>query len=454
MGEDIRYYSTNHNSEPVTFKEALINGQAPDKGLYMPSPIPRISAKEIMRMKGMSYAEIAFVVANHFLKKEIPENELKRIVKESYNYPVPLEKVSNLTYIMRLDQGPTASFKDFATRMMARLMHYYIKEDKKHLTILTATSGDTGSAVANAFYNLEGIRMLVLFPYKEVSHRQRKQMTTLGNNITAIAVDGKFDDCQAIVKQAFSDSELKHLNLSSANSINFGRLLPQTIYYFYAYSKLINKENEEIIFSVPSGNFGNLTGGLIAKRMGLPVNKFIAAVNENDEFPRFLETSKYMPIKPSRACLSNAMNVGHPSNLARIIDFYGGKMDEKGKIIKIPDMNSMKQDIFSVSISDEQTRKTIKNAYDKYKIVLEPHGAAGWKALEILRFFSPDKKDILSVSLETAHPAKFPDEVEEILGIEIEVPESIRDLESKQEKFEKIPADYDKFKRFLKDISK
>jgi len=442
----IKYYSTNHNSELVSFKEVLLKGQAPDKGLYMPNYIPEISLTKIKAMKELPYWEIAFAITKEFLKDEIPENDLKKITKAAYNYDVHLEEISKKIYIMRLDQGPTVSFKDFAAGMMAKLMEYFIKKERRDLLILVATSGDTGSAVANAFLGLENIKMVILFPLREVSERQRKQMTTLGENIIALAVDGKFDDCQALVKQAFSDSELKHLNLSSANSINFGRLLPQVVYYFYAYSKLA-KEGKEVIFSVPSGNFGNLMGGLIAKKMGLPVFKFIVAVNENDEFPKFLERGEYEAIKSSRNCLSNAMNVGHPSNLARLIDLYGGQMDENGEINKMPDMGLIKKDIFSVSISDEETRATIKNVYQKYKIILEPHGAVGWAGLE--RFSSQTKNSLLSISLETAHPAKFPEELKKILDIEPELPESLKGLETKKEKFENISSNYKNLKQFL-----
>ena len=444
----IKYYSTNKKSELVNFKEALLGGQAPDKGLYVPNYIPEISSKKIASMKGLSYWEIAFLITNEFLKDEMPENDLKKIIKAAYDYDVPLERVSEAIYLLRLDQGPTASFKDFAARMIARLMEYFIKKEGRKLLVLVATSGDTGGAIANAFSDLENLRVVVLFPLKEVSGRQRKQMTTLGRNITAVAVDGKFDDCQAFVKQAFTDSESTYLNLSSANSINFGRLLPQTVYYFYAYSRLA-KDGGEVIFSVPSGNFGNLLGGLIAKRMGLPAYKFIAAVNENDEFPKFLETGKYQPIKPSKNCLSNAMNVGHPSNLARLIDLYGGQMDEKGKINKMPDMDLIKKDIFSISISDEETRATMKEAYQKYKVILEPHGAVGWAGLE--RFLSQAKISLPSISLETAHPAKFPEEIKKTLGIEPKLPESLKGLEDKKERFENISSNYKEFRQFLQD---
>jgi len=444
----IKYYSTNKKSELVSFEETLLSGQAPDKGLYMPNYIPRLPLVKISSIKDLSYWEVAFMVTKEFLGNEISENELMEIAKEAYDFEIPLENVFGKIYIARLDRGPTASFKDFAARMLAGLLEFYLEKEGKKLIILVATSGDTGGAIANAFYGLENLRVIVLFPSKEVTPRQRRQMTTLGENIIALAVDGKFDDCQALVKEAFVDQELGCLDLSSANSINFGRLLPQTVYYFYAYSKLA-KEGEEVIFSVPSGNFGNLMGGLIAKKMGLPVHKFIAAVNENDEFPKFLETGKYEAIKPSRNCLSNAMNVGHPSNLARLLDLYGGQMDERGKINKMPDIGLIKKDIFSVSISDEETRTTIKDVYQKYGTILEPHGAVGWTGLE--RFSSQIKNSLLSISLETAHPAKFPEELKKILDVDPELPESLKGLETKKEKFENISSNYQEFRQFLQD---
>lgn len=443
----MKYTSTNKNSPALSFRQALIQGQAPDKGLYMPDQIPKISIKTILSMKDMTYPEIAFTVTNHFLKDEIPEDELKRIVNESYDYPVPLEKVNNQINILRLDQGPTASFKDFAARMMARLMQYYLKQKNKNLLILTATSGDTGGAVADAFYGMDNIKVTVLFPEKEVSDRQRKQMTTLQKNITAIAIKGKFDDCQALVKQAFADKELANLNLSSANSINFGRLLPQSVYYFYAYSRLAN--NEEVIFSIPSGNFGDLMGGLIAKQMNLPIYKFIAAVNENNEFSKFLETGIYKTISPSIVCPSTAMNVGHPSNLARLIYLYGGQMDEKGNIIKMPDMDRLRKDIFSVSISNSETMQTIKQVYEKHKIILEPHGAVGFAALQ--HYLSKTKDNHLAISLETAHPAKFPDDIKELLNIDPELPKSMQQLENKKEHYSTLNNNYKEFKNFLFD---
>ena len=451
----ILFRSTNNKAKPASFKEALLRGQAPDYGLYMPVNIPKMAKEEINSFKNKGYYNIAFDIAKRFIGDEIADEELKRLAKDAYNFDIPLEKVKENLYIMRLDRGPTASFKDFAARLMARLMHYFASKENKKLTVLVATSGDTGGAVADAFYGLDNVNVIVLFPEKEVTGRQRKQMTTLGRNIKALAVKGKFDDCQALVKRAFNDKELSGLNLTSANSINFGRLLPQAVYYFYAYSKLA-EANEKIIFSVPSGNFGNLMGGVIAREMGLPVEKFIVAVNENDEFPDFLKSGSYKAVVPSRKCSSNAMNVGHPSNLARLIDLYGGwlydERNEKGEVVKKgilrkkPDMEKLRKDFVSFSISNEEANKTIKDAYEKYKILLEPHGAVGFAALEKARI----SKDKLVVCLETADPAKFPDEIKKILNISPKVPKSLAGLDSKEEKFEVISNSYGEFKKRIK----
>ncbi len=442
----IKYYSTNNSTPLVSFKEALIQGLAPDKGLFMPVEIPKLSLKEIFAMKEKKYWEIAFIVAKKFLQDEVPEEELERICKEAYDFEVPLEKVYEKKYLMRLDRGPTASFKDFAARMMSRLMQFFLKQEGKSLTILTATSGDTGSAVANAFFGLDNIKIVILFPKEEVSERQRKQMTTLGNNIRAIAVDGKFDDCQELAKQAFVDKKLAKLSLSSANSINFGRLLPQTVYYFYAYSKLFERKGEKAVFSVPSGNFGDICGGLIAKNMGLPVKKFIIATNENNEFPKFLNTGKYEKLTPSRKCLSNAMNVGHPSNLVRLIALYNGQMDETGKIVKMPDMKKMNEEIFSISVSDKETRQTIRRTYNNYNTILEPHGAVGWFALQ----HAPEGVTTgLCISFETAHPAKFPETINQVIAIKPNLPKSLEGLEEKKEQFKEMANDYAEFKQLL-----
>lgn len=452
MISPIRYYSTNLKTTPIPFSNALLKGLAPDRGLFMPEIIPTISAEEILSFTDKAYHEIAYEVGRKFLKGQIPNKDLKRIVKDAYDYDVPLERADGNKYIMRLDQGPTASFKDFAARMMGRLMQYYMDKENRKLLILTATSGDTGSAIANAFYGLDNIGVVVLFPEKEVTSRQRKQMTTLGKNVQTIALDAKFDDCQALVKEAFADPDLEHLDLSSANSINIGRLIPQIVYYFYAFARLRKgKKNDDVIFSVPSGNFGDMMGGMLAMRMGLPVKRFIIAVNENDEFPHYVNTGEYQKTEPSKNCISSAMNVGHPSNLSRLVALYGGVMDEKGHISKQADMESMRKDIFSVSINDKQTRKTIKKAYERHGVLLEPHGAVGWAGL--WKFLDKEGKqhpeDQLYVSLETAHPAKFPEEINKILGFDPELPPSLEGLEGKKEEYDYLENNYKAFKEYL-----
>ncbi|MEO0073599.1 MAG: threonine synthase [candidate division WOR-3 bacterium] len=443
----ISFYSTNRRSPEVNLRQALLQGQAPDKGLYMPAVIPVIPAAEIRSFAQKSYPEIAFAVLSRYTSGLVPDDALMEICQECYDYPVPLEHVRDRLFIMRLDQGPTASFKDFAARAMARLMRYFLKEEGGELVILTATSGDTGSAVAQAFHNVERVRMVVLFPRAEVSDRQRRQMTTLGGNITVVAIDGKFDDCQALVKQAFADPALRNIRFSSANSINIGRLLPQAVYYFWAWAKL-QEDGEKAVFSVPSGNFGDMCGGMLAWRMGLPVSRLIVATNANDEFPRFLSTGTYQKIVPSRVCISNAMNVGHPSNLPRLVALYSGVMDEQGNVSKPPDFALMREDLWATSISDDETRKTIVNAWQRHRVLLEPHGAVGWAALE--RFVSDGHCPSLAVSIETAHPAKFPEEIQRLLGFEPELPPALAGLETKTEHYEEGPNDYRWFQDFLK----
>lgn len=449
--EGIRYYSTNLKSGTVGFSEALLKGLAPDGGLYMPSYIPVLDNGELVKLSDQSYPEIAYTVLSKIIGNEIENEELLSICRDAYNFEVPLEHVTERKYILRLDQGPTASFKDFAARMMSRLMQYFISKNNRNLTILTATSGDTGSAVASAFYGLENIKVVILFPPGEVSAMQRKQMTTLGKNIRVIGIDGKFDDCQRLVKKAFTDNSLNHLPLSSANSINTGRLLPQAVYYFYAWSRLRKSHDEKIIFSVPSGNFGNLMGGLIAGRMGLPVKRFVVATNSNGEVPEFLGTGNYRPIEPSINCISSAMNVGHPSNLARIVALYGGVMDQDGKILNSPDMTLLREHLAGISISDNDTVKTIKECFSRFGILLEPHGAVAWKGLaEYLKDFG-EHGDPLSVSLETAHPAKFPEEIMKITGKNPVLPASLSGLENKEESYIRIENSYEKLKEILVD---
>ncbi len=451
MEKPISYYSTNRRAEKATFREALLKGLAPDKGLYMPQRVPALSAGEIAGFAGMPYHEIARTVCGKFLAGQIPDRDLAALCRDAYDFPVPLELVADRRYVMRLDQGPTASFKDFAARLMARLIHYYLLQGKEKLLILTATSGDTGSAIANAFFGLDNIRVLVLFPEKEVTPRQRKQMTTLSGNIRVISVEGKFDHCQALVKEAFSDPALAHLPLSSANSINIGRLVPQTVYYFYAYSRLSRRPGEPATFAVPSGNFGDMMGGVLAMRMGLPLERLVIATNENDEFPKFMASGAYQIIEPSRNCISSAMNVGHPSNLARLVDLYGGRMDEKGNIGEPADMRRLRRDLFAVSVSDEETRQAIRAAYEKNRLLLEPHGAVGWAGLQkYLQQAAPDAGR-LCVSLETAHPAKFPEEIRAILGFDPPLPPSLQGIEDKEESSVAMANDYAKFKDFLRE---
>ncbi|HSQ36214.1 MAG TPA: threonine synthase [Candidatus Binatia bacterium] len=449
MQEPILFYSTNRRAEAVPFRDALLKGLAPDKGLYMPQRIPTLTSEEIAAFAGMAYHEIAFAVCGKFLHGQIPESDLAALTREAYDFPVPLELVEGRQHVMRLDQGPTASFKDFAARWMGRLINYYLRLQQKQLLILTATSGDTGSAIANAFYGLDNIRVLVLFPEKEVTERQRKQMTTLGKNVRIIAIDGKFDHCQALVKEAFSDPELGQMPMSSANSINIGRLVPQIVYYFYAVSRLRRHPDEQAVFSVPSGNFGDMMGAVLALRMGLPVKRLVIATNENDEFPRYVAGGVYHAIEPSLKCISSAMNVGHPSNLARLIDLYGGRMDEKGVIHSPADLERLRREIFAVRVDDNETRHTIRSAYEQHGLLLEPHGAVAWAGLQKYLQAEPTPGQ-LCISLETAHPAKFPEEIRSILGIDPTLPPSLEGLESRPESFATMANHYPAFKEFLK----
>jgi len=450
MNDPIRYYSTNRGAPPVSLRQAVLQGQAPDRGLYMPDRFPVLQADAFRHLSGKAYSEVAYAVLRLFVADELDDATLSRLCEDAYDFEVPLEHIAARRYLMRLDRGPTASFKDFAARMMARWMGEFIRTAGHDLLILTATSGDTGSAVAHAYHGVGGVRVVVLFPVKEVSDRQRKQMTTIGDNVTTVGVEGKFDDCQAMVKRAFADPDLAEFHLTSANSINIARLLPQAVYYIYSYANLTDAfAGESIVLCVPSGNFGDMMGAVIARRMGLPVKRIVIATNANDEVPKFLATGRYDKIVPSRVCISNAMNVGHPSNLARLVDVYGGWMDETGELRERPDLDQMRRDFYAISIDDEKTRATIKDAYERHKTVLEPHGAVGWAGLE--RFFADGEApgDQLAVSVETAHPAKFPDEIRSILGVEPEAPPSLVGLEERQETYETITAEYEPFRDLL-----
>lgn len=444
----MKFYSTNRKAPECDFVTALFTGQAPDRGLYMPSPIPSIAKSEWEKYKTASYPEMACWILGKFMGDLISKEHLYSLCQEAYSFEVPIEQVSKTRFLLRLDRGPTASFKDFAARMMARLMSYFRSQGDSKLVVLTATSGDTGSAVAHAFLNMPQIDVIVLFPVNEVSERQRRQMTTLNQNITTIAVDGKFDHCQALVKQAFADPELRSIRLTSANSINIGRLLPQIVYYVYAYFR-IAQYPEPVVFSIPSGNFGNMMGALLAKRMGLPISRIVVATNANDEVPKYLQTGVYQKIEPSRMCISNAMNVGHPSNFARVIDLYHGHMDEKGNILIQPDLDQMRRELFAVSISDEETRKTIQQAWEKDRVLLEPHGAVAWAGLE--KYLQETQDVSKSISVETAHPAKFPEEIQALLGFTPDMPPCLQGLEEKKEYPISMRPEYHAFRAFLWD---
>jgi len=466
----ILFHSTNGRSPAVNLRAAILAGLAPDRGLYLPDAFPRLLPDEIATFAKLPYAEIAFCVLAKYTEEILPDADLAAICRDAYNFDVPLEKVLDRVHVMRLDQGPTASFKDFAARMMARLFGRFVHEDGNQAVILTATSGDTGAAVAHAFHGVPGIRVIVLFPVEEVSVSQRKLMTTLTGNVRTVAIAGKFDDCQAMVKRAFADPALKHIPLSSANSINIGRLLPQSVYYFYAASRLATA-GERMVFSVPSGNFGDMMGAIVAREMGLPVRIIIASVNDNDAFPKFLASGIYQKISPSRNSLSNAMNVGHASNLARLVAIYGGQMDETGNISRPPDLAAMRRDLFSTSVSDERTRTTIREVWDKYQLLLEPHGAVAWRGFQDWLEAEPvgrassragtskteddssgdsPHQNFPAVILETANPAKFPEEIQKMMSWEPDVPANMQAALKLPEDFDRMEVDYEKFKEYLK----
>jgi len=452
VSDRILYYSTNREVNTkeikgfkgkVTFKEALFMGQAPDNGLFMPDNLPELSKEEILALKSKPYHEVAFEILRKYLKDDINDEKLQEICGEAYTFSIPIEKITKDIYLARMDRGPTASFKDFAAQVMSRLMEE-LKDENQKITVLVATSGDTGSAIGTAYKGLKDIEVYILYPESEVSDRQYKQLNAIGDNAVTIAIDGKFDDCQRLVKEAFGDPELKNLNLTSANSINIGRILPQIVYYFYSYINVVD-EIHPVVFSVPSGNFGNSLGCEIARRMGLPVDTLIIATNENDEFPRFLERGVYEKVDPSVECLSNAMNVGNPSNLARYFNLYGGIVDKEGKVYRSPDVSEMKKNLYSVSISDQETVKTIKGIYEKYNVLLEPHGAVGVAAL-MNHFKEIDKP---AICFETAHPSKFPEIIEKTLEITTEAHPSLVDIDTRVIEPEHLPNDYKTFKKYL-----
>jgi len=428
----MKYYSTSNVNHVVSLKEAVMNGLASDNGLYMPERTPVFPSAYFLSLPEKSFTEISLDVAQAFLGDDIPQEKLKSIVAHTISFDAPLVEVEKNIFALELFHGPTLAFKDFGARFMSQVLGYFAEQQKKEIVILVATSGDTGSAVANGFLGVPGTRVVVLYPSGKVSEIQEKQFTTLGNNITALEVSGTFDDCQRLVKHAFSDQELKtNFLLTSANSINIARLIPQTFYYFYAWSRM--KQREDVVFSVPSGNFGNLTAGLIAKKMGLPIQRFIAATNINDIIPNYLTTGAFTP-KPSKATISNAMDVGNPSNFARMLNLF-----QNGH-------TAMRNLITGYSFTDDETRTAMKKVFAVSNYVLDPHGAIGYLGLKNFQALHPKN---IGVFFETAHPAKFRDVVEETLGKRIEIPPSLKIFLSKEKNTINTPSDFLGFKKIL-----
>ena len=430
----MKYYSTNKKVEGVSLEDAVVKGLAEDKGLFMPNSIKALPQTFFDTIETLSFQEIAYTVADAFFGEDVEAEALKKIVYETLNFDTPIVPVTDNIYSLELYHGPTLAFKDVGGRFMSRLLGYFIqKQAKTKVNVLVATSGDTGSAVANGFLGVEGIHVYVLYPKGLVSPIQECQFTTLGQNITALEVDGTFDDCQALVKSAFMDAELNaHMKLTSANSINVARFLPQSFYYFYAYAQLkkLNK-NKEVVMCVPSGNFGNITAGLFAKRMGLPIKRFIAANNRNDIFLQYLQTGQYNP-RPSISTIANAMDVGDPSNFARVLDLYSNSHE------------AIKAEISGVSYNDEEIADTLKTCFDETGYLLDPHGACGYQALK-----DGLQENETGVFLETAHPAKFLETVERIIGQKVDIPQKLQEFMKGEKQSLELSKDFDGFKKYL-----
>lgn len=428
----ITLYSTNNKSVQVSLKEAILKGLPIDNGLFMPSYIPKLPQNFFERLPKMSFPELSFAVAYALIDGAIPYSELEKIVYGAINFPAPIVKLDNHTHILELFHGPTLAFKDFGARFMALSMSYFNRDATDELTILVATSGDTGGAVASGFYDVPGINVIILYPKGKVSHLQEKQLTTLGKNITALEVNGTFDDCQSLVKKAFLDQDINaHLRISSANSINIARLIPQSFYYFEAWKQVY--DGKPPVFVTPSGNFGNITAGLFAQKMGLPVKKFIAANNENDIFYQFLMTGEYNP-KPSMQTISNAMDVGNPSNFTRILDLHGSTWDK------------IKENIDGYSFNDAATLLGIQEVYDKYGYIIDPHGSVGYLASKEYLKKHPNDKLVI---LETAHPSKFKDVIPDNISQSIHIPERLASLANKEKVAIQMPSSFKEFKDYL-----
>lgn len=429
----MQYYSTHKKAPAATLQQAVTKGLAPDGGLYMPEQINRLPDRFFRDMYHMNLQEIALEVAGHFLSGDIPADRLKEMVYDTLNFPIPLVPIHDRLFTLELFHGPTMAFKDVGARFMARLLGYFTGMENREINVLVATSGDTGSAVANGFYKVPGIRVFVLYPKNLVSPLQEKQFTTLGENITAIEIDGTFDDCQALVKQAFSDKELNSVkNLTSANSINWARLLPQSFYYFWGVAQQ-GRTEDEIICAVPSGNFGNLCAGLIAKRLGLPITRFMAATNINDVVPQYLLNGNFAQ-RPSAATIANAMDVGNPSNFARILSLYDGSCQ------------AIRTDIEGFVYTDDQIRTTIQEVYSQYGYLLDPHGAVGYGALNSYLEKHPGTTGFF---IETAHPAKFTETVEEVIGEKIPLPPNLARFAGRTKQSTELPAQFEILKDFL-----
>ncbi|MBC8053515.1 MAG: threonine synthase [Sphingobacteriaceae bacterium] len=432
----MKLYSTNNPTSAVDFKEAVFNSMPQDKGLYMPLNILQLDAEFIDTIENYSLQEIAFTVAKSLLQDAMPDADLKAIVEDAINFPAPVVKLDENTFVLELFHGPSLAFKDFGARFMSRVMAYFLEEGEKTLNVLVATSGDTGGAVALGFLGVENTQVTILYPKGKVSPIQELQLTTNGQNIRAVEIDGTFDDCQALVKQAFVDDELNEkFRLTSANSINISRLVPQTFYYFNAYAQLKKQGKKDVVFSVPSGNFGNIGAGLLAWKMGLPVKQFIAATNANDTVPEFFKTGVYQP-KPSVATLSNAMDVGNPSNWVRIMNLFRD------------DLAALKEVISAVSYTDEQTKAAVYKVYEEYNYVVCPHTAIAWLAIENYRKQFKDEKSA-GVFLSTAHPCKFPDVYEGEIAESVVIPEQVKSLEGKPKQAVEMKADFETFKEYL-----
>ena len=429
------YYSTNKKSAEVDFKTAVLKGLPQDNGLYMPKQIPELPNEFINSLGDLSFQEISFRVAKAFLSEDLREDNLRTIIDEAFNFDAPLVELDNNSFSLELFHGPTLAFKDFAARFMAKLMGFYVEKSGKELTILVATSGDTGSAVASGFLNVPGIKVFLLYPRNKVSHIQEQQLTTFGHNIISLEIEGTFDDCQKIVKQAFLDSELeKQFSLTSANSINIARLIPQSFYYFYAYGQVRRINSEPVVISVPSGNLGNLTSGLLAKRMGLPINKYVLSSNVNDVVPQYLKTGTHTPAASIKT-ISNAMDVGNPSNFVRVLALYDSNVEK------------LRKDVSGFAFNDSQTIKAIQDVYRKYNYVMDPHGAVGYLGLQ--NYLKQINEKVNGIFIETAHPAKFIDSVEEAISTKVEMPENLKAVLHKPKNVVKLSNLFSSFKEFL-----